>query len=308
MSAPKQAKLMHVLVYGTKGWIGQQFTELLDKEGVKWTAGTARVDDDVAVSAELEKVAPTHAVSFIGRTHGSIGDKKFTTIDYLEQPDKLIENMRDNLLAPITLAKQCADKKVHFAYLGTGCIFEYDDAHPLGKSPGFQESDLPNFTGSSYSTVKGITDRLMHQLFDTTALNVRIRMPITGSPNPRNFITKITTYEKICSMPNSMTVLPTLLPGMLKLMEMETVGTVNLTNPGCISHNEILQLYKDIVDPAFEWKNFSVEEQAKILASARSNNLLETDRLKELLPDTPDIYAAVKLALEDYKAAKAASA
>ena len=28
-------------------------------------------------------------------------------------------------------------------------------------------------------------------------LNLRIRMPITGEPNARNFITKITNYEKI---------------------------------------------------------------------------------------------------------------
>ena len=39
-------------------------------------------------------------------------------------------------------------------------------------------------------------------------LNLRIRMPITGEPNARNFITKITNYEKICSIKNSMTVLP----------------------------------------------------------------------------------------------------
>lgn len=38
----------------------------------------------------------------------------------------------------------------------------------------------------------------------------------------------------------------------------------NFTNPGAISHNEILQLYKDYVDPEFEWSNFTVEEQAKV--------------------------------------------
>ncbi len=39
---------------------------------------------------------------------------------------------------------------------------------------------------------------------------------------------------------------------------------MNYTNPGAISHNEVLQLYKDYVDPDFTWSNFTLEEQAKV--------------------------------------------
>ena len=34
--------------------------------------------------------------------------------------------------------------------------------------------------------------------FENNVLNLRIRMPITGEKNSRNFITKITSYKKIC--------------------------------------------------------------------------------------------------------------
>ena len=64
------------------------------------------------------------------------------------------------------------------------------------------------------------------------------------------------------------------------MMKKKITGTMNLTNPGLISHNEMLSMYKDIVDPSFEWKNFSIEEQRKILASDRSNNFLDTSRLE----------------------------
>ena len=64
---------------------------------------------------------------------------------------------------------------------------------------GFTEESLPNFFGSSYSIVKGFTDRMMH-MFENNTLNLRIRMPITASSNKRNFITKIVSYEKICSI------------------------------------------------------------------------------------------------------------
>ena len=55
-------------------------------------------------------------------------------------------------------------------------------------------------------------------------------------------------------------------------------GVYNFTNPGVISHNEILALYKEYIDPEFTWKNFSLEEQAKILAAGRSNNELDSTK------------------------------
>jgi dTDP-glucose 4,6-dehydratase/UDP-glucose 4,6-dehydratase len=185
--------------------------------------------------------------------------------------------------------------------LGTGCIFKFDEDHPFGKEEsGFDETSLPNFFGSSYSIVKGYTDRLMH-LYNDSVLNLRIRMPITGEKNGRNFITKITTYQKVCSVPNSMTVLPELLPIVLDMMRNKTTGTMNLTNPGLISHNEILEMYKEIVDPNFTWNNFSQEEQRKILAADRSNNFLDTTRLETMYPFILNIKESVRNCLINYK-------
>lgn len=126
-------------------------------------------------------------------------------------------------------------------------------------------------------------------------------MPITGAYNGRNFITKITNYEKVCSVPNSMTVLPELLPMVLKMMQTNKTGTINLTNPGLISHNEILDMYKEIVDPNFEYKNFSIEEQRKILAADRSNNYLDTTELERLFPEVLNIKDSIRNMLYQYK-------
>ena len=291
---------MKVLIYGSKGWIGTQFIDILEKNNILYESGDVRVDNINELSKEIKNINPTHIVSFIGRTHGKIGDKVYSTIDYLEKEGKLHENIRDNLFSPIILAIISKELDIHFTYLGTGCIFKFDENHPFGKEiNGFDENSLPNFFGSSYSTVKGFTDRLMH-LFENV-LNLRIRMPITGVMNPRNFITKITTYEKICSIPNSMTVLPELLPIALDMMINKKVGTINLTNPGLISHNEILDMFKEIVDPNFVYKNFSIEEQSKILASDRSNNYLETGLLEKWYPHIKNIKDSVRECLIEYK-------
>lgn len=291
---------MKVLIYGSKGWIGSQFVNVMLKKGVNFVEGTSRVNNKKSLLKEIELIKPSHIISFIGRTHGTIGSEVFSTIDYLEQSGKLTENVRDNLYSPFLLAHLCTERNIHYSYLGTGCIFEYDDNHDYGKEiNGFNEEALPNFFGSSYSIVKGFTDQIMH-LYENSVLNLRIRMPITGENNPRNFITKITKYEKICNVPNSMTVLPEMLPLVLDMMTNKLTGTINLTNPGLISHNEILQMYKDTVNSEFTWKNFTIEEQNKILASKRSNNYLDTTKLESLYPNVNNIKDAVKNCLEKY--------
>jgi len=292
---------MKIIIYGSNGWIGQQFKKILNKMGIEACYGKSRVNDVNSLVKEIEEIQPTNIISFIGRTHGTIGDKTYTTIDYLEQDGKLTENIRDNLFSPLLLADICNKKKIHYTYLGTGCIFKFDEEHPFAlEENGFTEDSLPNFFGSSYSVVKGFTDRLMHQ-YEDNVLNLRIRMPITGEKNPRNFITKIVNYEKVCSIPNSMTVLPELLVYVVDMMKNRLTGTLNLTNPGLISHNEIFEMYKEIVDPEFTWTNFSQEEQRKILDADRSNNFLDTSRLETLYPMVMPIKDAVRQCLTEYK-------
>ena len=180
---------MKILIYGSKGWIGKQFMEIIDDYDVM--IGEARLNNIDEVKKELSDKQPSHVFCFIGRTHGKIGNKLYTTIDYLEQKGKFVDNIRDNLFSPISLAKLCENQNIHLTYLGTGCIFKFDDNHPFeDENKGFTELSKPNFFGSGYSVVKGFTDQMMN-LF-SNVLNLRIRMPITGIPNPRNFITKIT--------------------------------------------------------------------------------------------------------------------
>lgn len=76
-----------------------------------------------------------------------------------------------------------------------------------------------------------------------------------------------------------MTVLPELLPLSVEMSRRGLTGIMNFTNPGAVSHNEILELYKQYVDSEFSWQNFTVEEQAKVIKAPRSNNLLDTLRV-----------------------------
>ena len=278
---------MKFLIYGGNEKKKKKVIKLLEKDTKsKIFIGKERVDDDESLLKEIQQIIPDRIISLIGRTHG----KGFSTIDYLEQKGKLKENIRDNLYSPVLLALICKKMNIHFTYLGTGCIFDYDDIHTTNN--GFLETDTPNFFGSSYSTTKGFTDRIMHHI--DNVLNLRIRMPITDCHSGRNFIKKITKYDKICSISNSMTVLNDMLPILIDMSKKKTLGTFNLTNPGVISHNEILELYREIVDNDFTWKNFDISSQNKVLLSERSNNYLETNKLLALYPNIKNIKESVK--------------
>jgi nucleoside-diphosphate-sugar epimerase len=288
-------------VWGGRGWIGGQFKKVLEAKGWNVVDAVSRADDREAVFAETDITRATHIVSLIGRTHGP----GFTTIDYLEQKDKLLENINDNLYGPLVLAGVAKEKGLGMMYMGTGCIFEYDQDHVCdvsGNCKGFTEDDKPNFFGSSYSTVKGFTDRLMAEEFGNTVLNVRIRMPISSMDGPRNFISKIIAYKKICSIPNSMTVLDDMLPVLADLLKAGVKGTLNAVNPGVIDHHTILTWYKELQNPEHTWEEITNGTLVSTyVKGARSNNMLDTTRLVSLAPSIPSIGDSVRKIVEQYK-------
>lgn len=115
---------------------------------------------------------------------------------------------------------------------------------------------------------------------------LRVRMPISSDlSNPRNFITKISRYNKVVNIPNSMTILDELLPISIEMAKRNLRGIWNFTNPGAVSHNEILEMYRDYIDPNFKWVNFTLEEQAKVIVAPRSNNEMDASKLKKEFPE-----------------------
>lgn len=288
------------IVYGGKGWIGSMYIDTLRalRPHDQVVLGESRVDDEYALASELMRHTPTHCVCAIGRTHG--GDH--STIDYLEHPDALQENVRDNLYAPIVLAEMCKTLNIHLTYVGTGCIFEYGHSSSSSSSSDgtFSEEDLPNFFGSSYSTIKGFTDRLMRTHYEHHALNVRIRMPIARKPHPRNFLSKIISYPHIHSCPNSMTVLDDALPAMIDMARRRHTGTINMVNPGVIDHHTILTMYRDMCVPEHTWTLVDAQSLADSgrVKARRSNNELDTSKLQSMYPDFPSIASSIHFIFE----------
>lgn len=101
-----------------------------------------------------------------------------------------------------------------------------------------------------------------------------------------------------------MTVLTELLPASLVMAEQGLTGIYNFCNPGAISHNEVLDLYKKYIDPEYTYCNFSLEDQDKILKAGRSNNTLDHGKLIAALPgvEINEIHAAMEKVFQRMRA------
>jgi len=269
------------LLMGATGWIGGMVRDMLRNSGEMVSCSKVRMQDREKLCAELDRFRPTHVLCCAGVTGRP-------NVDWCE--DNKETTVRCNVIGTLNLVDCCNQRNIHCANLATGCIFHYDDKRPMhtwdpnsqtwvngGK---FKEESAPNFTGSWYSKTKGYVDQILSQSFPNV-LTLRLRMPISDDLSPRSFITKISKYAKVVNIPNSMSVLHDLLPLYIAMAKARKTGIYNFTNPGVISHNQVLDLYKKYIDPKFHYQNFTLEEHDKILKAARSNNELDTSKLED---------------------------
>ncbi|KAK0611068.1 hypothetical protein B0T14DRAFT_440545 [Immersiella caudata] len=282
------------LIWGGDGWVAGHLKTLLEGQGKKVFTTTVRMENRETVIAELDRVNPTHVLNAAGCTGRP-------NVDWCE--DNKEATMRSNVVGALNLTDCCFVRGIHCTVFATGCIYQYDDAHPLD-GPGFLETDPANFAGSFYSMTKAHVEEIMKHY--ENCLILRLRMPVSDDLHPRNFVTKISKYDRVVDIPNSNTILTDLLPASILLAEHGDVGVYNFTNPGAISHNEVLALFRDIVRPSFTWKNFSLQEQAKVIKAGRSNCKLDTSKLttklREFGYEVPEIHDAYRLCFERMKA------
>jgi len=281
------------MVFGGKtGWIGQMIVQLLEAEDCNSVyLPNCRLEDTNLLSKELDEVRPKYIINCGGVTGRP-------NVDWCE--DHKQETIRSNVIGTLTLVDVAYQRNIHVTNFATGCIYEYDAEHTMDENgKGFTEEDKPNFSASFYSKTKAAVEEMLKNY--PNVLTLRVRVPLSDDLHARNFITKITKYQKVVNVPNSMTILNEMIPIAIDMTEKDLKGIFNFTNPGVVSHNEILQLYKEYIDPDFKWQNFSLEEQAKILKAGRSNNKLDVSKLLKYYPKLTPIKDAMPLLFKRMK-------
>ncbi len=154
-SHPAPTEEYKFLIYGKTGWIGGLLGKLCADQGISYEYGAGRLENRAQLQEDIARVKPTHVFNAAGVTGRP-------NVDWCETHK--VETIRANVIGTLTLADVCKQNNLLLVNYATGCIFEYDDAHPLGTGIGFKEEDTPNFHGSYYSKTKAMVSEKLTSL------------------------------------------------------------------------------------------------------------------------------------------------
>lgn len=122
-----------------------------------------------AVIAELDRIKPTHVLNAAGSTGRP-------NVDWCE--DHKEETVRNNVIGTLNLTDACFLKGIHITVFATGCIYSYDEDHPIGGA-GFRETDRANFAGSFYSETKAHIEEVS-SLLQKYSIETKARLTVLG--------------------------------------------------------------------------------------------------------------------------------
>jgi len=231
----------------------------------------------------LDDVKPEVVVNCVGKTGRP-------NIDWCE--DHKEETMLSNVSAAVSVASTCSKKNIYFAHIGSGCVYQGEN-----RGRGYTEDDVPNNLSNIYVRSKIISENVLKEL---PGLHLRIRMPLDDRPHERNFIDKVLKYPKVIDEQNSITTVPHLIGGLGELIERRVEGVYNFVNPGTISAAEVMEMYKERIDPTHNFEVISSEELDGMTKAKRSNCFLNTEKLESLGICLPEIHEAVRECMIKY--------
>lgn len=283
---------MKVLVFGPRGYLGQQFLSLYPEA----VASDADIADAGAVAAALDEARPDVVINAAGKTGKP-------NVDWCE--DHKEETIRGNITGPLMLLEECGKRGIYWVHLSSGCIYT---STPLntgsGEDGSYTEEDPPNFSGSFYARTKTWSEQILREF---PVLILRLRMPFDGSTSPRSLITKLRKYGKVLDVENSLTYIPDFLQAAKVLIERRRTGIYNVVNPGAASPYRIMELYKEIVDPAHRFERLKLESLGSVVKAGRSNCTLSTRKLSDEGIILQPIEKALREALKSLPAPAAVS-
>lgn len=275
---------MKVLVYGN-GWLGNLIAKHFDG-----SVSCHDILDTEVVGHELRDVRPDVVINAAGKCGTP-------NIDWCEEPPEHSRlTLYSNAYGPVVLYHMVEGVAKHiqrdmfFVHLSSGCLWEWGT-----NVTEIREPDPPSY----YSWTKAEGEK---RLPKDRCLILRLRMPLSGKPHPRNLITKVAKYGEVLNTQNSVTVVEDFLPALEKLITKHATGVYNVVNPGAVSPADIMRWYKEIVDQNHTFKVTTVEslKERGIIKAGRSNVTLDTSKLNRMGIELPEVEGRIKECLAIY--------
>jgi len=273
---------MKYLIFGRNGWLAQKFHNFLEDSQIS----DVDITDLGAIRKELDDRKPEVVINAAGITGRP-------NIDWCEEHK--LETVAGNVIGSLNVLQACQERNIYWVHFGSGCIFQGDSPDRKGWKEN-DEAVPPSF----YSWTKYWADSILKNF---PVLIIRLRMPIDVEPSSRNLIDKLKKYSKIINNENSITVIPDFLDATKQLINKKRIGVYHVVNPGTISPSRIMEVYKEIVDPNYQFEVITDEDlyKQKLAVARRSNCVLNTDKLQKEGIVLKPIKERIKEVIKEYK-------
>jgi len=316
-----------ILVLGASGYIGQAFIAELQRRGFSHTTLT-RSEVDYSrfevLLAYLQKARPV----FVINAAGYIGKPN---VDACESAKT--ETFLGNVVLPVTITNACATAGIPWGHISSGCIYngakmregggwrlEKDLTRPEVRRrfetdsesfAGFSEEDKPNFSFrhppcSFHNGTKVLAEEAI--CHTGRGFIWRLRIPFDEFDSPRNSLSKLQRYPKVCDNINSFSHRGDFVRACVDLWERKApFGTYNVTNPGAISTRQIVTRIERILKLSRSFEFFADDKEFYDVGvkAPRSNCILDVSKLLAAGVSMRPVADAFDDALERWKPAAA---
>ena len=286
------------IILGKNGYIAEAIVKELKSRGLPYLA-LSRTDidytnmqifDNWLSNNAYKKTVANHNISIINCA-GYVGKPNVDACE-LNKAD----TVEGNVIFPAMLSQLCANKGYLYTHISSGCIYG-------GYSKDFTEEDAPNFdfqNGSFYSGTKALAEKIVKQHAPNSYM-FRLRIPFDEFESPRNYLTKLLTYDQLLDARNSLSHRADFAKYTIDLIEQKVpFGIYNVTNKGSVTTKEVVELMQEYLKPNKEFEFFSkLDNFMQEVTAPRSNCVLDTSKIEQYI-SIRTAQEALKDALSKY--------
>jgi dTDP-4-dehydrorhamnose reductase len=296
-----------IIILGSTGYVGSKYCDFLSSRGVRFY-GVSRATVDYTKKEELASLLRSTRASFLINAAGYTGKPN---VDACELD--MAGTLMGNSVFPSLVAEVCERHGVPWGHVSSGCI--YSGRRPDGG--GWREDDPPNFCFRSgrcsfYSGSKALGEEIIAGA--PSCYVWRLRIPFNEQAGPRNYITKLMTYERLLEAENSVSHLDEFVRATWECWERRVpFGTYNVTNPGSVMTGDVVRWIGEEAarrDSAGlpcpfrrDFSFFSDEDEFMLKAAKtpRSNCVLDSSKLSSVGIEMSPVEEAFRGALRDWR-------
>jgi dTDP-4-dehydrorhamnose reductase len=247
-----------ILILG-EGFIGKRL-----KEELNCPICAARIRAFSDAEKIIKRYKPQVVINCIGETGRRNVDDCELDID---------GTLLANSFVPVMLAEVALRNNIKLVHISSGCIYNFD----YKKDRPIKEEDIPDFFDLFHSRSKIYSERALEVLSrKRDILILRIRVPLSDRPHPKNILDKLIKYKRVIDMENSVTYIPDFVKALKYLLKIDARGIYNLVNKGGLRYPSLMQAYKRYI-PSFKYKVVSFQK----LGVMRTNLIMSTAKLEK---------------------------